>query len=193
MTFVSIKLFNGLQGQGLQSSEDNACCLSLVCKIMSVMHFCLCWSFKIKYQYLHQIHNDWASLRKAKYYTCSLKKQIEDWIFLEREQRQLYENGVDFPSIQNIFLKDKQTSIFLPPSLQSKLDYNVLQHLWQFLYPQIEFQKFLTPISKCRLSSSSFLLLELCKVWQAFFGQFYVIKLKKLQNVIRLNKCCEQN
>ncbi len=40
------------------------------------------------------------SLRKAKYYTCSLKKQIEDWIFLEREQRQLCENGVDFPSIQ---------------------------------------------------------------------------------------------
>jgi len=39
-----------------------------------------------------------------------LKKQIEDWIFLEREQRQLYENGVDFPSIQNIFLKDRQTS-----------------------------------------------------------------------------------
>jgi len=39
-----------------------------------------------------------------------LKKQIEDWIFLEREQRQLYENGVDFQSTQNIFLKDRQTS-----------------------------------------------------------------------------------
>lgn len=39
-----------------------------------------------------------------------MKKQIEDWIFLEREQRQLYENGVDFQSTQNIFLKDRQTS-----------------------------------------------------------------------------------